>query len=146
MPGCSAGRERPTLSVGTITCDLEEKHRYPLGTHGQLVEEEEGEADARAQTLKFDCDNRPGELDSPTGWESPSPEPPCLQVTQLPLCVHPAVVPGHFLTTWASLLWETGVLWVELCPPDSCIQVLTPRTSRWDLVWRWTFTEAIKLK
>ena len=84
------------------------------GAHGQLVEEEE--VVARAQILKFDCDNCPGELDSPTGWEPPSPGPPFLQVTPLPTARGPGPLPNHLL--WivgygSSLL---GVLWVELCP------------------------------
>lgn len=57
------------LAVGTIAWDLEEKPQY-VGTHGQLVREEE--AVATIQILKFAFDNHPGELDSPTGWDPPS--------------------------------------------------------------------------
>lgn len=44
-----------------------------MGTCGQLVGEEE--AVATIQILKFAFNNHPGELDSPTGWDPPSPGP-----------------------------------------------------------------------
>lgn len=46
-----AGQD-PRPSVGTVTWDPGKKQRYPPGAHSQLAEEEE-EAVARAQILKF---------------------------------------------------------------------------------------------
>lgn len=78
------------------------KHRYPLGTHGQLAEEEE--AVATAQILKFDRDNHPGELDSPTGWEPHLQSlPPSPQGEMGPAPSPP--VPPHSVKLGVSSLW-----------------------------------------
>lgn len=68
------------LSPGTWRRNIDTQ----LGAHSQLIKEDE--AVARAQILKFDCDSCPGELDSPTGRDPPSPGPPSLQATPQPLC------------------------------------------------------------
>lgn len=38
------------------------------------------------------------------------------------------------------------VLWAELCPPSSCVEVLTPSTSECHCIWRWVSIEVIPLK
>ena len=37
--------------------------------------------------------------------------------------------------TSSSLHFWTHLLWVELCPLKRHVEILTPRTSEWDLIW-----------
>ena len=69
--GEDGGQLRGQCGACTRLWELPSGTRTSLGASSQLAEE----AVTRAQVLKLDCDNRPGELDSPTARDPPSPEP-----------------------------------------------------------------------
>lgn len=108
---CSAGRAGPAPICGRCHPGPGEETDTTLGTHSQLVEEkeegeEEEEAVARARILKFDYDNHPNELDSPTAGDPPFLEPEASLPEGDPAA--PRGDLAHFLTTEAFLGCDIG--------------------------------------
>ena len=46
------------------------------------------------------------------------------------------ITPAEITVTPSPLLRILSLLWTELCPPNPCVEVLTPCTSECDCIWR----------